>query len=304
MFELVLQSVFYLFTTRTMADLDSSLQTPFVGEILFWIPVLLLAALLWWRSPGWLDHVESIFRSIARRKAASVAVVGLLAFLLRALLLLWIPVPVPTAHDEYSYLFQAQTFNSGRLTNPPHPMWVHFETIHINMRPTYHSMYPPGQALFLLVGMRVFGHPWFGVWLSVILMCAAICWMLQGWMPPSWALLGGLLAVFRFALFGNWINSYYGGAAAALGGALVLGAVPRIQSRRNVGAMAVLLAVGMVILANTRPYEGLCLSLVPIGCLLVWFLKKRRERALIFRKALMVCLAIGIPAAGAMMYYN
>jgi hypothetical protein len=39
------------------------------------------------------------------------------------------------------------------------------------------------------------------------LMCAALCWMLQAWLPANWALLGGMIAVLRLGVFSYWTNT-------------------------------------------------------------------------------------------------
>jgi len=245
----------------------------------------------------------SLWRSLACNRSLSVAVVGFVALFLRLALLPILGVPVPGIQDEFSYLLAADTFAHGRLTNPPHPMWIHFESFFIIEHPTYMSMYPPGQGLVLALGMRL-GHPWIGVLLTTALMCSAICWMLQGWLPADWALLGGLLAVVQLGLLTYWINSYWGGSLAALGGALLLGSLPRlIRSRKTRDALW--MALGLSILANSRPYEGLALSLPVVLILCTSILGKRRLPAgVLLRRVLAPVALVLVATAVAMAYYN
>ena len=249
--------------------------------------------------------VERIGGNWARRRVWAAWSCCLLVLLVRALEVPRLPPPEPWIHDEFSYLLAADTFASGRVTNPPHPMWPHLETFHVIQLPTYMSMYFPGQGLVLAAGQVLFGRPWIGVYLCTGLFCWALCWMLQGWLPPGWALLGGLLAAMRIGVFGTWMNTYSGTALAGIGGALVLGAAPRILRRPRV-ADGILMGLGLAILANTRPFEGLLASIPAAVALAVWAARQLRDRAAglarIARVALPLALVV-LPAAAATGYY-
>ncbi len=223
----------------------------------------------------WFEAIERSFGNVAKKRGLSVIVVGLTALALRVALLPILPIPVPGISDEYGYLLLSDTFAHGRLTNPTSPMWVHFETFQVLWHPTYTAKYWPAQGLVMAFGQAVLGHPFWGVWLSVGLMCAAITWMLQAWVGEEWAFLGGSLAVIRFGVFGYWDNSYFGGAVAAIGGALVLGALPRMKQERPV-RHALLMGLGFAILANSRPYEGLFFGIPVAVAMLAWLWRMKR----------------------------
>ncbi|MGA2076984.1 MAG: hypothetical protein ABSH52_26130 [Terriglobia bacterium] len=225
---------------------------------------------------GWFEACERTFARLAQRRALAILVVGLGSLAARAALFPILPIPKPDGFDEFGYLLLADTFAHGRVTNPTHPMWVHFESFHIIWQPTYTAKFYPAQGLIMAVGQLTMGHPFWGVWLSIGIMCAAICWMLQGWLPPGWALLGGFLAAIRLGTFSYWANSYWGGAVAATGGALVLGALPRIKQSQRVRD-ALLMGLGFAIVANSRPYEGLFFAVPVAGALAVWMFESKRH---------------------------
>jgi hypothetical protein len=280
---------------------DGFFYNSLVLEFVFWAAVLVLTAILLKVSPYFFEKIEHYGKSLSQRTGLVVVLMTLAALSLRAGSLILVPYPVPKVHDEFSYLLQGETFASGRLTNPTPAGWEHLETFHVNMRPSYQSMYPPGQALFMAAAEVVGAHPWWGIWLSLGLMCGAVCWALQGWVPPQWALLGGLFCVIRFSTFSYWVNTYLGGTLAALGGALVLGSLPRLK-RHPRARYGILFALGLVILANSRPYEGLIFSAVPLLMFLIWLVREwpRREVKLVL---IPVC-SILVAGAIAIAYYN
>lgn len=240
-------------------------------------------------------------REAARRRGLAVLAIGLLTFALSALVTA-IRLPLPQFHDEFSYLLAADTFSRGRLANPPHPMWVHFETFHVLQQPTYASKYPPAQGLFLALGQRL-GHPIVGVWLTGALAAAACCWMLQGWVPARFALLGGVLVAFHHGLRFYW-NDYWNGSPAMLGGALLFGALPRLRRRPRAGP-ALALAVGVALLANSRPFFGLlaCLPVAVVLCART-FGRGRPPLAISLRRLVAPAGSVLLLTAAGMAFYN
>ena len=209
-------------------------------------------------SSTFIRNFEVAFNSFARRRFLSVVGIFLLMFLGRLALLPIAHVPSPKITDEFSQLLAADTFAHWRVTNPTHPMWLYFETFMQNQKPSYQSMYPPANGLFLALGQILTGQPWFGALFEVAAAAAAVCWMLQGWVPPRWALWGGVVFVL-FVARNELTEKYLGEGVTILGGALVLGAVPRIVRKKKY-VSAVWLGIGLALLVTSRPYEGAFLT--------------------------------------------
>jgi len=264
-----------------------------------------LLVLLFW-SDGCKRWSGKLLDALSRRTFAAgraVLLVGFLAGLGNAALT-WIQgPPIPEVSDEWSYLLAADTFASGRLTNPasPHPALV---GEHVIGSPTYQSKYPPANGSILAVGKLLGGHPAVGLWLSAGLLAAACTWCFQAWVSPGWAVFGGLLLAVRLGLGSYWNQSYWGGSMAAIGGALLYGAVRRLTEEPRL-RHALLLALGLALLANSRPLEGVLLSLPAVWMLGRWFVglsgPQRRPALLSVALPVGVLLMLIVTGVG---YYN
>ena len=71
-----------------------------------------------------IDKIWRIIGRVAFRKQISIVIVFLVA-LITSMIYSWYLPPMANIADEFAYLHGADTFLSGRLTNPAHPMWKH-----------------------------------------------------------------------------------------------------------------------------------------------------------------------------------
>jgi hypothetical protein len=276
---------------------------------LIWIELAALAVVAGgaWLVPRPLAHLATRGLRGLRRLAASPGRAELACFALAALgaagTAVFVNWPEPRIHDEFSYLLAADTFAHGRLANPPHPLWEHFEAFHTLSRPSYASKYPPGKGLVLAVGQVLTGEPVVGLWLAVGLLAAAMVWMLRAWTRPEWAVLGGVLAALLFGIASHWSQTLWGGALAATGGALVFGALARV---RVLGRPrdAVALGLGLAVLANTRPFEGALVALASGVALALWLVRGRAEIGSLARRVLFPLATVLALTAAWMGYYN
>jgi hypothetical protein len=229
-------------------------------------------------------------------------IVALLPVLLRFAMLPINPVPEPRIHDEYGNLLLAETFSSGRITNPPHPYRASFEAVYILVEPTYTAQYQPALGAVLAGAMLVFGHPWAGVVLSMAALAAVLYWMLAGWVSRQWAFAGSAAAAVQIGVFDYWMNTYWGGTVPAIGGTLVLGALPRLRRARGRVPHAAMLAAGLAMVIYSRPLEAFLLGIVVAATVTWWTFRTRDLTA-----AAQVVLPAGLIVAAAVAgqgYYN
>ncbi len=249
----------------------------------------------------WFDAIVEFWTWLANKPFLAACVLALLTVACAWCVALVVGLPEPQVHDELTQVAMADIFAHGRLCEPSSRFWRHFEAIHVLSQPCYQGKYPPGLALFMAIGDLLFGQPIAGVWIADVLMVATAAYAMYAWLPPFWALVGATLIAMRFGIVGHWAQAYWGGAVAAAGGALVIGGVRwlvRTPSARHGAATG----VGIVLLALSRPYEGLAL-LIAVAAL-QWKPASRALRGREFLRSAFVVLAIVSAGLAWMGYYN
>lgn len=221
----------------------------------------------------------------------------LVAFGVTAASFLALGPPIPKVTDEYGHLLVADTWLHGRLANPGHPLWRHFD-IYALQFPVYASKYPPGQGALLALG-GLLGSKALGPCLGAGFLAAAMAWAFSRWLRPRWALVGTILVLLRLAIGSYWHQSYWGGTVGAVGGALLFGALA--PGRRPRPGWA---AAGLVLLASSRPFEGLLVALPCAFVLLrhfgaLWPIEKKR-----LARELLTMLLLLAPFSAFQLYSN
>ena len=276
----------------------------FIFELFFFILTLLLVLLKPKVSYSISNKFFYLLNLISKKPILAIIIIALVAYLGNAAGNMLVRFPEPAIHDEFSKLLAADTFASGRLTNPSHLFWEHFQTFHVFEQPTYASKYLPGQGLLLALGQVLGGHPVVGLWIGAALFSVSIYWMIAGIVPRSWGLLGGIIAALNFCVLGYWGQKYWGGYLSAIGCSLVYGALFRLSKKPTI-PISLVLGVGLVIISLSRPLESLFVLVPGGGYFLYCFIKnKNRECRSFFVRACLpavVVVALGLLWMG---YYN
>ena len=179
-------------------------------------------------------YLKPFLREFGQRTRLCMAGLFALAIASRLALFAQSPTPIPSGADDFGYLLLGDTLAHFRLANATHPQHPFFEAVFVLQQPSYASIYPLGQGMFLAFGELLFRNAWVGVLLSGGLFCVLCYWMLRAWVTAPWALVGGLLAVMEFGPLCSWTNSYWGGFPSAIAGCLVFGALPRLKESARV----------------------------------------------------------------------
>lgn len=257
-------------------------------DALVWAALLLAAPLLWWIDrrgliSGRLSRNASLAlrRSWERTGASALRPVCLSVLVGAASLLASAHVGSefgdlpPAYHDEYSYLFQAETFLAGRVSYPSHAAARLFDQMHVVNEGRFASRYFPGAGLWMAPFVAA-GHPYWGHWLAGALCAVFMFWIGRELAGDVAGLIAGLLTALSpgMALYSNLLLAHHPTLVGL--GLFVLGYLRMIRSGSWGWALAP--GAGLAFAMICRPLTAAGVAL-PFGVhLVVWISRAARRR--------------------------
>ena len=219
----------------------------------------------------------------------------------------------PAYHDEYSYLFQAQTFAEGRLTFPSHPTAARmFDQMHVLNEGNFASRYFPGNGLWI-TPFVLLGNPMAASWLATVVVCVFVFLIGRELSCNGVGLLASLLAALSpgLVLFGNtllahqatlvWLGLFI---CSFLKMRRLLGQSaddPSSGRAISIAVPAALSGIGLSFAMLCRPMTAAGVGL-PFGVWLAWWLFRNarldRQVALRVVAGFVIPLSIGFVVAG------
>jgi hypothetical protein len=218
------------------------------------------------------------------------------AGLVGALAAVWVFRAFPYSGNEYDFLFQAQTYLAGRLSNPMPPLPDFFWLVHTSFQDDrWVSTYPPGWPL-LLAGLSAIGLPF---WFACPAVGALLLFVLFKLGQRRDGALGGVLALALVALspfFAFNAGSYFNHVPATAADLFFCWAALDFLDQARV-SKARLTGIALGVLGLIRPV-GVPFFALPFAAEFCW--RARRQHYL---KAPAIVLA-GLPFLAALLLYN
>ena len=264
-----------------------------------------LAPIIWKFIIRIIDQIKRLIKGKKWMPYLFLMIIGL-AFLL---LNFSLQKPYPKVLDEYGHLLIADNLVNGKIASPTHSEYEFFESIFVLHQPSFTGKYPPGQGMLLAIGIKLFGHPIAGVWITYLLAAFATYWFLRYFMTQGWSLFGALLIFFHGKLLADWGMTYWGGSPAMLGSALFFGSLFRIKDSITF-KNAILMAVGIILMFYNRPYESALTLLPALGFLIVFifnYIKNNRIKEVLKNLIIKLIVPVGvlmIAMLAFIFYYN
>tara|TARA_R110002072_G_scaffold303069_1_gene492581 strand:- start:60910 stop:62820 length:1911 start_codon:yes stop_codon:yes gene_type:complete len=219
----------------------------------------------------------------------------------------------PAYHDEYSYLFQAETFATGRLSFPSHPTAARmFDQMHVLNEGNFASRYFPGTGLWI-APFLILGEPYLAHWLATTIICVFVFLIGRELLCNGVGLLAGLLAALSpgLILFGNLLLAHQ---PTLVGLGLFIYSFLRMQrlldeacnpdssgAIRGAALAAAVSGVGLSFAMLCRPMTAAGVGL-PFGVWLAWWLVRNarhdRRTAAGVVAGFAIPLAVGFVGAG------